>query len=434
MSILPASTVDFFLAGLEAFMRRSGQGTHWGVTVLRLGGRPDARALAQAWEEIHARHPMLGARLKRQWRGWRWVWETPGPIAAPPICWHPAQPLPPDEAVIHERLQGRSSAGELTTPLWMEVFPWGGEGAHVILLTWRHALLDGTGVNLLLEKLAAGTCGEGPPAQPLPRRESMAQVYKRAKPLTDRLHAMTSAGCLSAWVKGMPIGGRPEHRLIELSAEESGRAVSRLRKLCGDFMQMPFYAAIAARALRLLHEQRGWKSPEIHLHLPIQIRGRSRELIFGNHMGAMPLFLEAESLGSLEQAVEHVLEKYREAMKEGMPKASDALTTLASHLPLGAFIPVVRWTNMGQICSLFHSHTGSFLPGCTAFAGAKIHNIFTIPSVCTPPGLGIFISDYAGRITVTLAWRGEGVSPAEVAAMERRILTDLTGDAEGRAE
>ncbi len=430
MSILPATTVDFFLAGLEAFMRRSGQGTHWGVTVLRLEGKPDAQTLTQGWEEIHAQHPMLGARLKRQWLGWRWVWETRGPIKAPAICWHPAQALPPDEAVIHERLLGRSSVGALTSPLWMEVFPWGADGGHVILLTWRHALLDGTGVNLLLEKLATGACGAGPPVPAMPRRESMARVYKRAKPLTDRLHEMTSKGCLSAWMKGMPMGGGPEYRLIELSAEESAKATARLRTLCGDFMQMPFYAAVAARALRLLHEQRGWKSPEIHLHLPIQLRGRSRELIFGNHMGAMPLFLEAGALGSLDLAVAHVLEKYRESMREGRQQASEALTTLAAHLPLGAFIPVVRWTNMGQICSLFHSHTGSFLPGRAEFAGAAVQNICTIPSVCAPPGLGIFVSDFAGQMTVTLAWREGCVTPAEITAMERQIRTDLTGIAD----
>lgn len=434
MSILPATTVDFFLAGLEAFMRRSGQGTHWGVTVLRLKGKPDAPTLTQGWEQVHAQHPMLGARLKRQWRGWRWVWETHGAITAPPICWHPAQALPPEEAVIQDRLQGRSSAGALTSPLLMEVFPWGTDGGHVILLTWRHALLDGTGINLLLEKLAVGACAVGPPLLKASPIDKPALLYKRARPLMDRLQAMTTAGCLSAWIKGMPQNGRPEHRLIELCREESGQAVARLRALCGDFMQMPFYAAIAARALRLLHEGRGWSSPEIHLHLPIQLRGRSRELIFGNHMGAMPLFLDAGELGTLEQTVTHLLEKYREAMKQGMPQASDALTNLAAHLPLSTFIPLVRWTNMGQICSLFHSHTGAFLPGRTEFAGAAVENVFTIPSVSAPPGLGIFVSDYAGLITVTLAWRGDGVSQAEIKAMEQRIRTDLTGMAEERPQ
>ncbi len=427
MPTLPATTVDFFLAGLESFMTRSGQGTHWGVTMLRLEGKPDATMLTNAWEQVHAQHPMLGARLKRAWRGWRLVWKTPGPIPAPPIIWHPLQTQPPDEAVIQTRLQGRWGGGKITSPLLLEVYPWN-ENGHVVLLTWRHGLLDGSGVNLLLEKLASGACETGPPVAAMPKRDGMGRLFKRTQPLMRRLHAMTRAGCLSAWVKGMPKDGLPSFRLIELSSVQSQAAMARLRSSCGDFLQMPFYAAVAARALRLLHVMRGWRSPEIHLQLPVQSRGRSRDLIFGNHLGSLPLFLDAEALGTLDEAIIHLLEKYREAMKLEMPQASEALMTLASQMPVSWFIPGVRLTNRGQICSLFHSHTGSFLPGRAEFAGAPVQNICTIPSVCSPPGLGIFFSDFAGRITVTLAWRGNAVSETEIEAVSRRIKTDLTGE------
>lgn len=428
MPLLPATSVDFFLSGLESFMRRSGQGTHWGVTQLRLSSRPDKHSLTRAWEQIHSCHPMLGARLRRQWRGWQWVWETPSqPLPAPAIHWHPAQMAPPDSTAIRLRLLGRTENSQLTTPLWIEIFPWGSGDDHVILLTWRHSLLDGTGINLLLEKLAAGSCACPPPPPAPAKRESFASLYSKAKPLIDRLHAMTSAGCLSAWSRGMSQGGPPAYRLIEFSDQESQQATSRLRALCGDFLHMPFHAAVAARALHLLHSLRGWISPEIHLHLPVQIRGRSRDLLFGNHMGTLPLFLDSSSLTTMDQSVAHVFERYRESTRNKVPQASEALMTLASHMPVGAFIPAVRLTNRGQICSLFHSHTGAFLPGRSDFAGAALQNICTIPSVCTPPGLGVFASDYAGRITITLAWREKGLSQDELSALEKQIRIDMTG-------
>lgn len=427
MPLLPATTVDFFLAGLESFMQRSGQGSHWGVTQLQLSGRPDAQLLSHAWEHIHACHRMLSARLKRQWRGWRWVWETgQHPRPAPAIHWHPARSSPPGSAAVQLRLQGRTEHSQLTSPLCMEVFPWGTADDHVILLTWRHALLDGIGVNLLLEKLATGACSSVPPAPVPSKKKSYATLYARARPLIDRLHAMTSAGCLSAWSRGMPQDGLPAHRLIEFSLEESSLATARLRSLCGDFMQMPFHAAVSARALRLLHSLRGWNSPQIHLQLPFQIRGRSRDLIFGNHMGTLPLFLDSSSLTTVDQSVAHVLDRYREATKMNSAMASEALMTLSSHMPVGAFIPAVRLSNRGQICSLFHSHTGTFLPGLSEFAGAPLQNICTIPSICSPPGLGIFVSDFAGRITITLAWRENGITQSELDAMENQIRMDMT--------
>lgn len=426
MPALPATTVDFFLAGLESFMMRSGQGQHWGVTAVWLKNKPDADKLARGWAEVHSQHPMLGACLRRQWRGWRLVWETAGAAAAPAVVWHSIPADRTERDLILERLQGSAHGRGISVPLFLEVFaPAVGE-EHLVILTWRHALMDGVGVNLLLEKLAMGRCETGPPDLPGPRREGVSRLYTRARPLINRLQAMTNAGSLSAWIKGAPPPGAPDYRLVELSQEQSRQASERLRGLCGEFFQMPFYAAVAARALRRLHEMRGWTSPQIHLQLPAQTRGRSRDLIFGNHMGTLPLFLDAGALASLPAAVAHVQECYKEALKNQWPQASEAMMGLASHMPVGLFIPTVRLSNLGQICSLFHSHTGSFLAGKADFAGAAVDNICTIPSVCTPPGLGVFFSDFSGKITATLAWRKAGLTAGEAEELSSQIMADMT--------
>lgn len=426
MPTLPATTVDFFLAGLESFMVRSGQGEHWGVTAVWLAGKPDAEMLRRGWQEVHARHPMLGAQLRRQWRGWRLVWDSAGPLVAPPVGWHTCAPDQAEEALIQERLGGVAAGRRILSPLWLEVFAFGDSGRHLVLLTWRHAFMDGTGVNLLLEKLAAGRCAAGPPELAEPQVESPGRLYQKAKPLIDRLRATTFTGCLSAWIKGRPEPGPPGYRRLALSLEQSRLAVAKLRHLCGELFQMPFYAAVAARAMHRLHELRGWSSRGLHLQLPTQTRGRSRDLLFGNHMGTLPLFLDAEALGSLPDAVAHVQQCYKDALKAGMPQASEAMMTLSSHMPVRSFIPMVRLTNCGQICSMFHSHTGTFLSGRSDFAGAPVLDVCTIPSVCTPPGLGLFFSDFGGKITATLAWRATGLSVEEVKNLETQIVGDLT--------
>lgn len=427
MPTFPATTVDFFLAGLESFMVRSGQGKHWAVTALWLKEKPDAAALKQAWEQVHARHPMLGARLRRKWRGWRLVWESEGPVPAPPISWQALSGQANETALIQERLRGFVFGQAITTPLFLEVFGDAATGRHLVLLTWRHALMDGTGVNLLLEKLAAPSDASPPPV-PEATQESPALLYKIARPLMNRLHAMTRAGCLSAWSKGLSeSGGAPEFQLIQLNEEQSSRAAEKLRRLCGEFFQMPFYAAVAVRALRHLHESRGWVSPEIHLHLPAQGRKRSQDLVFGGQFGTLPLFLESGALGTLESAVAHVQHCYKDALKQGLPQASEALMALARQMPVRWFIPMVRLQNRGQICSMFHSHTGAFLPGRTDFAGAAVENVCTIPSVSSPPGLGLFFSNYAGKISVTTSWRTGSLTADEVAAIRAGVSADLAG-------
>jgi hypothetical protein len=370
---------------------------------------------------------MLGARLRRKWRGWRLVWESEGPVPAPPISWQALSGQANETALIQERLRGFVSGQAITTPLFLEVFGDAATGRHQVLLTWRHALMDGTGVNLLLEKLAAPSDASPPPV-PEATQESPALLYKKARPLMNRLHAMTRAGCLSAWNKGLlESGGAPEFQLIQLNEEQSSRAAEKLRRLCGEFFQMPFYAAVAVRALRTLHESRGWVSPEMHLHLPAQGRKRSQDLVFGGQFGTLPLFLESGALGTLESAVAHVQHCYKDALKQGLPQASEALMALARQMPVRWFIPMVRLQNRGQICSMFHSHTGAFLPGRTDFAGAALENVCTIPSVSSPPGLGLFFSNYAGKISVTTSWRTGSLTAEEVAAIRAGVSADLAG-------
>jgi hypothetical protein len=139
------------------------------------------------------------------------------------------------------------------------------------------------------------------------------------------------------------------------------------------------------------------------------------------------LFLESRALGGLDAAVAHVQQCYKNALKQGLPQASEALMALARQMPVRWFIPMVRLQNRGQICSLFHSHTGSFLPERSHFAGAAVENVCTIPSVSTPPGLGLFFSDYAGKISVTISWRSGSLTQDEMASVRASVLTDLAG-------
>ena len=114
-------------------------------------------------------------------------------------------------------------------------------------------------------------------------------------------------------------------------------------------------------------------------------------------------------------------------VKRQMPQASEALAQLTMGMPVRLAMPFVRFQNKGEICSLFHSHTGTFLRGVDRFAGAEVENVYTVPSVSTPPGLGVFFSDHRETLTATIAWRGESLNEAEVQAVIEQTKRDLLG-------
>jgi hypothetical protein len=415
----PATTGDYFLASLEAMMLANGQGRHFASTVVRLKSMPDLAALRCAWEVLHREHDVLGARLHRQLRGWRLGWKVAEPAQAPAIAVH--QSIALDDDIIRQRLRGYLGSEPIRAPLTLELF-----APATLLLTWRHGILDGVGINLLLDQLARGDVGKADAVTALPARSPRA-LYQLARPALDVLTNVTNTSNESAWDRRRPMVGVPGFQVIEFSREQSVQIGAQVRRHCGEVFHMPAFAAVAARGLRLLHEMRQNPQANIHLQIPFQARKRAAGAVFQNRMGTLMLPLEAKELGTFESAVKHVLAVYKDMLKRNMPQASEALAQLTMGIPVRLAMSFVRFQNKGEICSLFHSHTGTFLRGVDCFAGAEVENVYTVPSVSTPPGFGLFFSDHREALTATIAWRGESLNEAEVQAVIEQTKHDLLG-------
>ena len=415
----PATSGDFFLAALERFMKRTGQGEHYGVTVIKLKSMPQVETLQKAWDTIFELNPVIGARLKRRWRGWQLGWQVDQSLSAPKIVVHQDQGVTDD--TLHERLAGKAPA----KPLCLELFA-APDGSCTVLITWRHGVIDGMGIALLIEQLSGQVPLLAAPPASAVTIPNVAQVAKKARPAIEVLRQMTCVGNHSAWFKGESLLGDRGFRVIELDDAQSAKAFAVQRKYGGEFFQMPFYAAVTARALKLVHEKRAMAPGYCHLEVPYQVGKRAPGAVFQNQMATLLLPLLEKEMPTLDATVAHVLAVYKAAMKGGQPQATAALMTLVMHMPVGLFIPFIRFQNLGEICGLFHSHTGSFLPRGPAFAGAEVENLYNVPSVCTPPGLGIFFSDCQGRITITLAWREGCFNVDEQDAVAAQLITDLT--------
>jgi hypothetical protein len=79
----------------------------------------------------------------------------------------------------------------------------------------------------------------------------------------------------------------------------------------------------------------------------------------------------------------------------------------------------------GELCTLFHSHTGEFAPGLDSLFGSRVLNGYHVPSVGSPPGIGIFFSEYEGQLTLTLSWKDGCLAPLELKLLKATLADDL---------
>jgi hypothetical protein len=93
--------------------------------------------------------------------------------------------------------------------------------------------------------------------------------------------------------------------------------------------------------------------------------------------------------------------------------------------PSSLYLKPASFYLKGEICSLFHSHTGSFPARARHLLDCPITNAFHIPTVSAPPGVGLFFSEFDGRLSATISWRGNSLTPEELDLLEHTLLTDL---------
>ncbi len=433
---LRATCSDGFLLGLESLMRRGGQGRHLAATVVECEGAPDLPAIRRAADVLGRRYPVLHARIARSRRDWvaRWRLDEALPAALPLTCWRlpgvagEGVEIPSLETLLDRCLNGTD----------IDIFkPGPNLHFHLVatapdrwsfVLIWSHSLHDAVGIDLLLKEIAA------PGDDPAPRSggvenpavESMASLYRRAHPMIEEMRRFPAWRVRSLHRRGVD-AGRSRFEIVAFDREASAAIREKMAGTAGELLLLPYFACCAARAVRaVIAARHPAEEVPVLLSLPVQRQSDpARRPLFQNHMAVYTLLLTAEEMADLKPATRTLYRKYADFMRRKLPGSMDALMQLMERCPSRFYnLPAFVYLH-GELCTLFHSHTGVFAPGLETFAGCRIVNGYHVPTVSSPPGIGLFFSESGGRLTMTLSWKEGCLDPGESDLLKRSLAEDL---------
>jgi hypothetical protein len=433
---------DCFLLALDAFMRRTGQGAHITQSVLELEHAPDLTRLHAAAARVVQKYPLLAARLRRHWRTWLAYWELPSvvPAALPVGLWREsgapgalgpearevADPMARLEEIMAEplsvdglHLNARLDVVELRS------------GRCLLALSWRHTLIDGKGAELLLVEIARLAEGIDAPIEgkePVRPQLSVKELIAKTKPAINRFSELAKLGFAS--LSGpRSRAGRGRYQIITLDKADSNQLRARVESMTGALFPMAFYVACTARAHDRVFQHRGKIPGGFVASVPIQTRKRgARGPLFHNQVTVFFFSAKRDVLATIESAAAAMKTQFAEMSRARLDESFSAVLELMMRLPASLFMRVVRWQFKGEIGSFFHSHTGTFAPEISEFAGAKIVNGFHLPCLGTPPGTGVFFSERDGRVTITVTWREGILTDEERRLMAAQVLEDCLGE------
>lgn len=421
----PLTGADAFLRSVERMMERAGQGQHLGLSVLELGPGFDPERFRGAARRLAEASPIAAARIRQPlFQVARWSWDA-ADKAAFLLREHPAGT---DLEALCQRRLNEPAASAVT----FDLVPRAGGGASLVMC-WRHLLLDGKGAELLLAEL--GRLAEDPAAATRPRswgvlgdrKLSWRALLAEAGRFKDGFYENTRHAIRAL---APPRPGRAGARfLIEaFSVEETARINARAEGISRGLFHLGWFLAAAMRAHRAVWLRRGAEPASYQVGCAVGERKRgARHPIWQNQVSQLFFRLLPAEAASLEGAAARLQEQFATLSRQRMDTAFAAMTGLLRRLPPSWYLRLLRANSGGYLTSFFFSHTGAFLPECDAFCGAPILNGWHVPSICAPPGTGLFFSERNGALTATFSWRDGAVAEEELALMRATLREDLLG-------
>ena len=260
------------------------------------------------------------------------------------------------------------------------------------VLIWSHSLHDAVGIDQLLREIA--TLGDDPAPcsgglDQLPASEPMASLYRQAKPMIDEMHSFPALRIRSLHRKGVR-PGESRFQLIRFDREDTAAIRSKMAATAGELLLLPYFATCAARSVQAVIAARhpDEKVPVL-LTLPVQRqKDPSKRPLFQNHMVPYTVLLSAEDLSELKAATRVVYRKYADFMRRKLPAAMEALMRLMERCPSRFYNHPAFLYMKGEICTLFHSHTGTFAAGLQELFGSRVSTAITSPRSARRPASG----------------------------------------------
>jgi hypothetical protein len=189
---------------------------------------------------------------------------------------------------------------------------------------------------------------------------------------------------------------------------------------------MPFLLARAAQAVDLVFAGRG-HAPG-HYLIPVSIDrrppGSGSQPLFFNHISFLYFLLARRDFESTASLVKSISRQMYEQTKSGLPGDFEQAMFLTRILPVGALASISRKLFRGNFGTFAFSFLGETACRTREFLGHRILNLLHTPRVSTPPGLGIFLNEYAGRTNIAVANVKGLLTEEEAVGLARCFLPD----------
>ncbi|MBC2696623.1 MAG: hypothetical protein HF982_15370 [Desulfobacteraceae bacterium] len=195
-------------------------------------------------------------------------------------------------------------------------------------------------------------------------------------------------------------------KVIPFDKYQTDLILENAYKDAGYLMLMPYVLASAIWVIHRLFSKRNIKSGDYVVPVSIDMRptDKVQQEVFFNHVSFLFFIIRSDEAEHFPFLIKSIKQQLYDQVKSGLPSNFQEASLLMRILPLPILSNIMRLYLKGQIASFSFSNVGEGAYRSSNFMGKKILNIFHMPRVPVPPGLGIFFHQFQNKLNVVLSF------------------------------
>ncbi|MFH1146846.1 MAG: hypothetical protein V1736_03980 [Pseudomonadota bacterium] len=301
-----------------------------------------------------------------------------------------------------------------------------------LVMTFDHLLFDAFGaeafLNLFREFLASDDISQVSKglvlAAPAQLSEWMKKFYAGRN--VNRKMIALSASPPEALSLPLQTSGDFHFRLISFDTQETAKIYETAYATAGYLMEVCFLLPVIIQTVHQLFAGRGVPSSNCLVPMSINLRtGKDiRAEIFLNHVSY--IFFQIPTDLHFDGLIAAVKEQMYDQVKSGLSQDIVDASLLTRIAPLALLKVVSRLPFKGKIASFCFSHLGRSAYLAPELNGVTVRNLFHMPRLPVPPGLGFFFNCFNGRLNLMISYLDGLLSEEEAITLETGIRHGLT--------
>jgi hypothetical protein len=212
-------------------------------------------------------------------------------------------------------------------------------------------------------------------------------------------------------------------KVVSFSVDETANIYDNSDNTAGFLMEMPYLLAATVKVVRTLFQRKNMVEPNyvVPVSLDMRDRGDIRQQLFFNHVSYLFFKVLAEDAVDLKRMITTIKQQMYDQVKAGMPGDVAEASLLTRIAPLSLMKKIFRIPFKGKIASFCFSYLGKSPAVSSGFMGTEITNIFHMPRVPVPPGLGFFFNYFNGQLTMVISYIEGLIGDEDVQMLEKRM-------------